>query len=145
MPSNFTVFNTPRETGRGGGVASIYKNIFICTRLKFEPFSSFELQVFEMHLLSPVLCAVVYRPPGFNKNFLSELSMFLADIVAKYDKILILGDFSIHICCPTNSFTKDFLNLIDCWPSANGKWSHTYSWSHARFDSVTWCQSVTLS
>lgn len=50
LPSNFTVFNTPQETGRGGGVASIFKDTFICTRLKFEHFLSFELQVFEMQL-----------------------------------------------------------------------------------------------
>lgn len=85
-PSNFAVFNTPQETGRGGGVASIFKDTYICTRLKFEVFSSFELQVFELQLSAPVLCAVVYRPPGFNKNFIPELSMFLTDIVVRYDK-----------------------------------------------------------
>jgi len=66
-----------------------------------------------MQLSFPMLCANVYRPPGPNKNFMSEMSVFLTDIVVKYDKILILGDFNIHVCCPTNPLSKDFLNLID--------------------------------
>ncbi len=33
--------------------------------------------------------------------------------MTKYDRLLILGDFNIHVCCPSNSLAKEFLNLID--------------------------------
>ena len=31
----------------------------------------------------------------------------------KYDRVLIVGDFNVHVCCPDKSVAKDFLNLID--------------------------------
>lgn len=31
----------------------------------------------------------------------------------KYDRILIIGDFHIHICCPSKPLVKDFLNVVD--------------------------------
>lgn len=63
-------------------------------------------------MTSPVLCAVIYRPPRSNKDFISELSSFLGDVVLKYDKVLLLGDFNIHVCFPS-SLSKDFLNHIN--------------------------------
>ncbi len=41
VPNNFTVFNSPLQIGRGGRLASIFKDNFICTLLKFDTFSSF--------------------------------------------------------------------------------------------------------
>ncbi len=54
VPNNCTVFNS-RQIGRGGGLASIFKDNFICTLLKFDTFSSFKLQSFEMQSTTPVL------------------------------------------------------------------------------------------
>lgn len=34
-------------------------------------------------------------------------------MLLKYDKVLVLGDFNIHVCCPSNSLSKVFYNLID--------------------------------
>ena len=33
----------------------------------------------------------------------------------KYDHVLLVGDFNIHVCCPDNPLVKDFLSLIDCF------------------------------
>ncbi len=30
----------------------------------------------------------------------------------KYDRVVIIGYFNIHVCCPTKPLVKDFLNLI---------------------------------
>ncbi len=87
VPNNFTVFNSPRQIGRGGGLVSIFKDNFICTQLKFDQFSSFELQAFKIQAKTPVLCAAIYRPPRANKDCISELAAFFADIVLKYDNI----------------------------------------------------------
>ncbi len=81
--------------------------------LKFDQFSSFELQAFEIQSTTPVLCAVIYPPPKANKDCISELVAFFADIVLKYDKILVMGDFNVHVCCPTNPLAKYFISLID--------------------------------
>lgn len=59
-----------------------------------------------------MLCAVVYRPPKYNKDFIHEFSEFLADILPKYDKLLICGDFNVHVCCPADQFATDFKSLL---------------------------------
>ncbi len=60
-----------------------------------------------------VLCAVVYRPPKYNKDFINDFSAFLADIMPKYDRVLIVGEFNVHVCCPDTPMAKDFLNIND--------------------------------
>nr|XP_054594302.1 uncharacterized protein LOC129161845 [Nothobranchius furzeri] len=60
-----------------------------------------------------MLCALIYRPPQYNKDFLDEFATFLAQIFCKYDHLLLLGDFNIHVCCPDRPMVKDFLDLVD--------------------------------
>ena len=62
--------------------------------------------------LQVLLCAVVYRPPKYNKGFIHEFSEFLADILPKYEKLLICGDFKDHVCCPSDQFATDFKSLL---------------------------------
>ena len=45
--------------------------------------------------------------------FLNEFSDLLAEIMPKYDHVLIVGDFNVHVCCPDKPMAKAFLNLID--------------------------------
>ena len=71
-----------------------------------------ELKLFAVEFASPVLCAVVYCPLKYNKVFIHEFSEFLNDILPKYDKILICGDFNVHVCCPSDQFATDFKSLL---------------------------------
>ncbi|XP_026176392.1 uncharacterized protein LOC113138288 [Mastacembelus armatus] len=75
--------------------------------------TSFELAAIEIGRSNPVLCAVIYRPPGYNKDFINDFSDFLSEIMPNYDRVLILGDFNIHVCCPDKPLVKDFLNIAD--------------------------------
>ena len=34
-------------------------------------------------------------------------------VVPSADRIFIMGDFNIHVCCPGKPMTKEFLNLVD--------------------------------
>lgn len=58
--------------------------------------------------VNPVLCAVVYQPTKSNKDLIQECTEFLEEIMPKYDRPLIVGDFNNHVCCPFNSLAKDF-------------------------------------
>uniref|UniRef100_A0A7N9AKL8 VPS8 subunit of CORVET complex n=1 Tax=Mastacembelus armatus TaxID=205130 RepID=A0A7N9AKL8_9TELE len=67
----------------------------------------FYLPAFEIGQSNPVLCVVIYRPPRYNNNtidnnkdFINNFSDFLTGIMTNYDRVLILGDFNIHVCCP---------------------------------------------
>ena len=113
LPPDCNFFNSPRATGRGGGVASVYKSFFHCRQIPHAGFASFELQLFELILSFPVLCAVVYRPPKFNKDFIHDFADFLSGLMVKYDHIIICGDFNVHVCCESQPLTRDFLNLLD--------------------------------
>lgn len=96
----------------GGGIATIFKQDFDCKQLSTVSFSSFELDMFELGRTPPVLCAVIYRPPKYNKHFISDFSDLLSGIMPKYDHVLILGDMNIHVCCPSKPLASEFLSLI---------------------------------
>ena len=59
---------------------------------------------------SPLLIALVYQPPS-SKNFILQFSDFLSDTMSNHDRVLILGDFNIHVCCPSKPMVSDFLHL----------------------------------
>ena len=93
---------------------TVFKSDFNCKQLSLSSsFTSFELSLSERGHSHTVLCAVIYQPPKYNKDFLTDFSEFLADIMPKYDRVLIAGDCNIHVCCPENSLVRDFLNIID--------------------------------
>ncbi len=105
-PESFNFLSTPREKGRGGGLATIFKKCFKCRMCSFGCDSSFEVQVFKIDLVNPVLCALIYKPPKYNKVFINEFSDFLSTVNSSTDSLLILGDFNIHICCPEKPLVK---------------------------------------
>lgn len=114
LPLDCTYFSSLISTGRGGGVATIFKNDFSCRHFSLSCYASFELNVFEMNQLHPVLCAVIYRTPKYSKDFIDDFSDFFAGIMAKYYRVLIVNrDFNFHICSPSKPLVKDFLDLID--------------------------------
>lgn len=61
----------------------------------------------------PVLFVIIYRPPQSYAMFLNQFADFLGGVVTKFDKILLLGDFNIHVCCPNGTLPRVFCNLTD--------------------------------
>ncbi len=113
LPPSCDFLSSPRTTGRGGGLASVFKSVFHCQKIAVDVYSSFELQLFEINFPATVLCAVVYRPPKYNKNFIQDFADFVAGITLVYDRFLIMGDFNIHVCCESKPLVKEFLSLVD--------------------------------
>ncbi len=104
-----------RRNNRGGGLFSIYKDNFICCSVVSNNYSSFELQLFVLELDDPLLIAVIYRPPKFNTNFLMEFAEFLGEVTPKYNKLLVLGDFNVHVCCMNDHLAKECSDDL-CYP-----------------------------
>ncbi len=44
---------------------------------------------------------------------LNRFAVFVGDLVTAHDKILLLGDFNIHVCCASKTLSMKFLNLIE--------------------------------
>lgn len=57
--------------------------------------------------------AVIYCPLKYNVNFIPELADLLSRLVPLYDRILIVGDMNMHICCPDKPLVNDFLNITE--------------------------------
>lgn len=79
LPPGYSFLSTPRVSSQGGGLASVFKHLS-CRLLPSKNYSSFELQLFLTQFACPLLCADVYRPPKFNKDFIPELSELLAEL-----------------------------------------------------------------
>lgn len=85
-PPNTSFLSTPRLTGRAGGMASVYSDAFKCKQIFQDTvFTSFELQLFTMDKPCAFLVAVIYRPPKYNENFISEYADLLSRFVPLYD------------------------------------------------------------
>ncbi len=56
---------------------------------------------------------LVYRPPKPDKDFTKEFSEFVSHIITSYDRLLILGDFNIHVCCPGKPMVAEFMHVLD--------------------------------
>lgn len=112
LPPGYSFLSTPRVSSRGGGLASVFKQHLNCRLLPSKNYSSFELQLFLAPFACPLLCAVVYRPPKYNKDFILEFSELLGELRTQYDSLLICGDFNIHVCCPSSQLSNDFQSLL---------------------------------
>lgn len=78
-----------------------------------DSFSTFEVQTFVINLDMPILCALICRPPKLNKDFLLEFAEFVGGLIVNYDRLVIAGDFNIHVCCESSSLVKEFLDLVE--------------------------------
>lgn len=118
-PPTHLNYHIPRVTGRGGGVAAIYHSQLLINPRPKHGSSSFESLTLGITHLNwkaekPLLFVVVYRPPaGPHSEFLSEFSDFLSDLVLRTDKVIIIGDFNIHVDVINDSFRNGFISLLE--------------------------------
>lgn len=107
LPPGCSFFSTLRAAGRGGGVAAIFKESFRCRTITAN-----------------------YRPHKFNKDFIREFSEFLSDFISKFDKLLICGDFNIHVCCTDNQLPNEFKGLLDSFDLTQSVNAPTHEHGH---------------
>jgi len=55
----------------------------------------------------------VYHAPGSYSEFLSEFSEILSSLVLKTDKVIIGGNFNIHVNVGNDSLSAAFISLLD--------------------------------
>ncbi len=113
----------PRPKGKGGGVATIYSNIFSISQRSGFKYNLFEVMVLHITLSketsvndkSPVMfvLATVYRPPGHHRDFIKEFAAFLSELVLAADKVLIVGDFNIHVDNEKYLLGSAFIDILN--------------------------------
>ncbi len=58
----------------------------------------------------PIFIALIYCPPHFVNDFAVEFTDLLGFITTNYDRFLLVGDFNVHVCCPSNTLSKGVFN-----------------------------------
>ncbi len=113
-PPGYSYLEKARTTGRGGGLAIIYRQKVELYPLPLPILSSFECFAFKCKPPFPMTILLIYRPPKLNSVFISEIHDLLTTLCSTTGNILILGDFNIHIDTPSCNFAVEFLQLLDC-------------------------------
>ncbi len=64
---------------------------------------------------SPVMfvLATVYRPPWHHTDFIKEFADFLSELVLAADKVLIVGDFNIHVDNEKDLLGSAFIDILN--------------------------------
>ncbi len=57
--------------------------------------------------------ATVYRPPGHHTDFITAFADFLSELVLAADKVLIVGDFNIHVDNEKDALGSAFINILN--------------------------------
>ncbi|XP_052435822.1 uncharacterized protein LOC127975848 [Carassius gibelio] len=122
-PQDYCYKHEPRLKGKGGGVASIYNNVFRISQRAGFKYNSFEVMVLHITLSretnvndkSPVMfvLATVYRPPGHHTDFIKEFGDFTSELVLAADKVLIVGDFNIHVDNEKDVLGSAFIDILN--------------------------------
>uniref|UniRef100_A0A8C1X7T0 Reverse transcriptase domain-containing protein n=1 Tax=Cyprinus carpio TaxID=7962 RepID=A0A8C1X7T0_CYPCA len=136
-PLNYCYKHEPRQTGRGGGVATIYSDILNVTQKTGYRFKSFEILLLNVTLsdmqkksIISLALATVYRPPGPYTEFLKEFGDFLSDLLVTADKALIFGDFNIHVDNTNDALGLAFTDLLICFGVKQNVTGPTHRFNH---------------
>ncbi len=130
-PPSYCYKHEPRQTGRGGGVATIYSDILNVTQKTGYRFDSFEIRMLNVTLsdkqnksVLSLALATVYRP------FLKEFADFLSDLLVNVDKALIVGDFNVHVDNTNDALGLAFTDLINSFGVKQNVIGPTHRFNH---------------
>ncbi len=122
-PQEYCYKHEPRPKGKGGGVATIYSNISSISQRSGFKYNLFKVMVLHITLSKetsvndkfPVMfvLATVYRPPGHHTDFIKEFADFLSELVLAAGKVLIVGDFNIHVDNEKDLLGSAFIDILN--------------------------------
>ncbi len=119
-PQGYKLLHVPRSKGKGGGVAMVYKASLKCKRRKIPTYTSFDLvEVLLTTKSDCVRCCAIYRPPCGGKYsqplsvFLQEFEQYIDSHATSSGKLLVIGDFNIHLDNENHPDAIKFRELLD--------------------------------
>ena len=112
-PKSYELLHTPRS-GRGGGLAVIYKISYSAKKKNLKKFATLEHQITELKFSSQTLIVTsIYFPQGFSRVDQTELCKLLDHLQSLSGFHLILGDFNVHVNDKKDPLATKFLELLD--------------------------------
>ena len=141
IPPGFVYSSQPCISGRGGGLAIIYDQIWKVFSMIVPVYPSFESIALQIKGPIPTILATIYRPHKLNNAFLQEFSAFLKTLCSVSPNVILLGDFNIPWDSINNVFIKDFTSCLDSF----GLRQHTDFPTHSKGHSLDFicCFGVT--
>jgi hypothetical protein len=115
-PAGYSAIHCPRASGRGGGIALLFRDSIRVNGLNvdFKP-ASFEYLPASLSVNGNTICLVViYRSPSLSPSlFLTEFADLLELLLPTPSKLLIVGDFNIHVDTKSNLVCQKFLSFLE--------------------------------
>lgn len=111
----YQYLSKPRLSGKGGGLAVVYRNYMSLSQLDFHSTTSFEYMVLKVGSKCPLIIILIYRPPKQHNDLFSELSELLTSTWTPSSEVILLGDFNIHVdvTCTNSTQLKSVLDCFD--------------------------------
>ena len=115
-PPGYEFKHRPRPGGKkGGGVGLMFRNTLKWSKASSHSFKSFE------HLDQMLTCGssllhiiVVYRPPSSSfTDFIQEFSSLMESACVSKGRLLIVGDFNIHVDNSSDAKANQFKEVLD--------------------------------
>ncbi|MDG2555400.1 hypothetical protein P7M41_25725, partial [Vibrio parahaemolyticus] len=73
-PPNFHFISSVRELRKGGGVATLFKDVYQCKQLSYGKFESFEYVALQLRSSCQAVLVTIYRPPKYSAHFVDDFS-----------------------------------------------------------------------
>ena len=115
-PDGYTIVHNPRiGNKRGGGTAILCRSSYKPKSSNIAEFQTFESTSVNINLPNAnARLACIYRPPGVpTTQFYDEFTTFLEAISLDNNRIIIAGDFNIHVDNASDPTTKKLLHVLD--------------------------------
>jgi len=119
-PIGYTLLDNPRSGRRGGGTGILFRKCLIANQHASGQFPSFEISEWKVTSGSlRIHLIVVYRPPYSEAHpittstFLAEFADYLESILLCTEKLIIMGDFYIHVDVTNDPDAVRFLELLN--------------------------------
>ncbi|KAJ8019078.1 hypothetical protein HOLleu_42570 [Holothuria leucospilota] len=97
-PAGYEFRHVPRLTGRGGGLALIYRQSLTVNVERVDGFTSFECMVCNVSSNGkPCKIYIIYAPPPIRRLFIDEFSLFLENMPVSSSNVILAGDFNCHV------------------------------------------------
>ncbi|MCK5882742.1 MAG: hypothetical protein KAG61_03570, partial [Bacteriovoracaceae bacterium] len=123
VPEGYEIANKPRESGRGGGVAIIYRqNIQLKRVASTNMFSSFEhIEVVVKVKSDHIRIVSIYRPPPTkankhtNRQFFEEFSTYCDHLASTSGRLVLVGDLNFHLDNSSNKAGQKFNGILNAF------------------------------
>ncbi|KAI4800683.1 hypothetical protein KUCAC02_009526 [Chaenocephalus aceratus] len=114
-PPNFSFMSQERMHKKGGGVAILFNDSIQCRKTSYGNFDSFEYVALQLKCSSRALFLNIYRPPKYCASFFDDLTELLSIVCIDFDRLVIVGDFNIHVDNPQDRGAKELFCVLDSY------------------------------